>query len=85
MRSPVQQQVCRLKTSGAAARQRAYRRRKRTGQITVSIEVNQWEIADLLVEQGLLPQWDSEDRAKVRAAFEAGLRSGKLRITGFAD
>jgi hypothetical protein len=53
--------------------------------ITVSIEINQGDVADPLVDEGLLPQWDSEDRAKVRAAFEAALRSGALRITPFAD
>jgi hypothetical protein len=69
----------------AAARQRAYRRRKKSGLITVPIEIAHFEIAELLVHEGLLGQWDCEDRAAVRAAFEAALRSGALRITGFAD
>ena len=69
----------------SAAAERAYRRRKRNGLITVPIEIEHFEIAELLVHEGLLGQWDCEDRAAVRAAFEAALRSGALRITGFAD
>jgi hypothetical protein len=37
-----------------AARQCAYRRRKRNGLITVSIEIEHFEIAELLVHEGLL-------------------------------
>jgi hypothetical protein len=71
--------------AAASARQRAYRRRKREGLICVEIELDHFEIAELLVGAGLLEQWDSEDRAKVRDTLEASLRSGALRITPFAD
>jgi hypothetical protein len=64
----------------ARARQRAYRRRKRNGLITLSIEIDHFEVVELLVEAGLLGQWDSENRAKVREVLEAALRSGALRI-----
>jgi hypothetical protein len=73
------------KRPGAALRQRAYRARKRSGLITLSIEVDHFEIAELLVGEGLLGAWDSEDRAAVRSAFEAALARGSLRITRFTD
>jgi hypothetical protein len=72
-------------TSVAAKRQREYRRCKKAGLIKLTIEINQGEIADLLVDLGLLQEWDTEDRAKVRAVFESALRSGALRITRFED
>jgi hypothetical protein len=67
------------------ARQRAYRARRRDGRIVIELEVDHFETAELLVREGLLGQWDAEDRSKVRAAFERALREGTLRITGPPD
>jgi hypothetical protein len=69
----------------AARRQRDVRRRKRQGKIFLGIEIDQFELAELLVELRLLGQWDCEDKAKVRAAADAGFRSGALRVTGCTD
>jgi hypothetical protein len=74
-----------IRAKRAAERQRAYRRRRRAGLIAMTIEVGAFEIADLLVEAGLLQQWDAENRAKVREVLEAALRSGALRLAPERD
>jgi hypothetical protein len=51
-------------------RQRASRARKRHGGAALMVEVdNVGALADVLVELGLLEQWDCEDRKAVEAAL----------------
>jgi hypothetical protein len=52
---------------------RACRRRKRAGHVLLKVEVDLGGLADLLVDAGFLPAWDSEDRDKVRTALEVAL------------
>ena len=53
---------------------RLSRQRKEDGLITLSITFPQHEVADLMVEERFMAQWDSEDRAKLREAIRTGLR-----------
>src|SRR6266511_5274875 len=75
----------RARRAAAAKRARESRRRNRERKIYLGIEMDQFELADLLVELRLLGEWDCDDKAKVKAAAEAGFRTGALRVTGGGD
>lgn len=54
----------------AAERMQAYRARVRDGLVVLSLEVDEVEVAQMLVSGGLLAEHDAEDREKVAAALE---------------
>ncbi|MGN6284780.1 MAG: hypothetical protein ACTHM2_06500 [Afipia sp.] len=59
-----------------AAHSRAYRERKRRGKRIIKIEVDHGEVADQLVEGGILGEWDSENPDAVRSALMEVLARG---------
>jgi hypothetical protein len=63
--------------SSAAERMRRYRDRKRRGRCVVPIEIDRGEMADDLVELGLLAEWDSENHSAIQSAIKEALK--KLR------
>jgi hypothetical protein len=56
--------------SAAAARQRRRRERRRQGRAVLRVDVNRVDLAEALVEEGLLREWDSEDPAAIQSAVE---------------
>lgn len=61
----------------AADRMRRYRDRKRRGRCVMPIEIDRGELADDLVELGLLSEWDSEDVDALRSALKKALKKLK--------
>jgi hypothetical protein len=55
-------------------RVRRCRQRKREQRAVLALDVPLWPTADWLVAHGFLQAWDSEDRAKIRAALEQAVR-----------
>src|SRR5690606_39989220 len=53
----------------AAERARRYRARRRCGRRIARIEIDAFEVADLLVEAGFLEAWDAEDPRAVDRAL----------------
>lgn len=53
----------------AAERARRYRARRRCGRRIARIEIDAFEVADLLVEAGFLEAWDAEDPQAVDRAL----------------
>jgi hypothetical protein len=56
--------------SPAAERNRRWRQRARNGRVVLPIEIDQFEVADALVDAGLLEQWSADDRVAIAAAVE---------------
>lgn len=61
--------VSRAVISGAAQRQRAYRRREANGLACWRVEGDQAAVEAMLIESGDLAAWDTDDRASVEAAL----------------
>lgn len=57
----------------AADRQREHRRRKAQGRSVLPIEVDVSLIADVLVDQGLLQEWSSDDPQAIADALARAL------------
>jgi predicted amidophosphoribosyltransferase len=64
-----------------ACRQAAHRRRRDGGKITLELELDLVEVEALVIAARLLHPWQTDDKRRVREAFEQGLRDGVLRIT----
>jgi hypothetical protein len=73
--APKRQRVNALQAppSPAALKLRRHRARKRAGRISLTIEADRHALADLLVEQGFLRQWDDDSPAAIRAALETAI------------
>ena len=53
----------------AAQRQREWRQRKAEGRGKLGLDCNIGAVADWLVTEGDLQEWDAEDRTKISAAL----------------
>lgn len=62
--------TARAPSSKAALRMRRCRQRKRDGRAIISVEVNLFELTDMLIARGFLAEWDSGSYPEVEAAFE---------------
>jgi hypothetical protein len=61
------------KRAQQATRARRRRQRKKTGRAVLHVEADIGEVSEALVDEGLLEEWDSEDRTKVEAALSRAL------------
>lgn len=52
-----------------AAKQRAYRERKKSGRIVVRIEIDKVDVSERLIEAGLLDAWDADDPDAIASAL----------------
>ncbi|GLK71566.1 hypothetical protein GCM10017643_16810 [Ancylobacter dichloromethanicus] len=55
--------------SAAAERQRRYRARAKRHTAVLQVAVDLGPLADALVSEGLLGEWDAEDRARIAEAL----------------
>jgi hypothetical protein len=70
-----------------AQRQRKARKRRECGRAVLPVEVPLGPLADVLVDAGLLPEWDSENKTEVAKAVSRMIDSWlgtASRVTGFA-
>jgi hypothetical protein len=56
-------------STASAAYARAYRQRRKTGQLVVKITID-WLIIDELIAQGFLAAWDEADRRQIARAVQ---------------
>ena len=54
----------------AARRQQRHRERERQGRGLLTVEVDLYGLADVLVEHGFLRAWDADDKRAIEAAVE---------------
>jgi hypothetical protein len=59
-------------STASASRNRAYRQRRKAGQLVVTIVIDGW-VLDLLTEAQFLKPWDCGDRAAITRAVQAFL------------
>ena len=57
----------------AAEKVKRHRARHRAGEAVLPIQVNLNRVADWLVDQHQLAEWDADDREKIRAALEQAI------------
>jgi hypothetical protein len=57
----------------AAAKQRAYRDRRRSGRVVLRIEIDEVALVETLIAAGYLPREQDDDRAAVQAALTSML------------
>lgn len=62
------------KRRDAAARQQRRRDRLKRGKCIVPVEIDRGEMADDLVDLGLLSEWDAESDLALRAALDRALK-----------
>jgi len=53
---------------------RLSRQRRDAGLVKPRVEFNQLDVSDMLISEGFLAQWDSEDLGKVVEALEEAIR-----------
>jgi hypothetical protein len=56
-----------------AEKVRRQRARKRAGEAVLPVRCNVGAVADWLIDHGMLQEWDSSDRDRVRAALDAAI------------
>jgi hypothetical protein len=60
--------------SNPATKQQRYRQRRAEGRAVFRVEADPFALADMLVAEKFLEEWDSDDRRKVEAALQTAIQ-----------
>jgi hypothetical protein len=67
----------------SASRQRDYRRRRQSGRAVLSVELDVGAVAEWLIDEGLLAEWDANDRDAISDALRRAIDA--LRVVRLSE